>query len=159
MPTSKTSRSQQDPIDRDEAAQALAGLDADRSAVAARAATPGWLLPLISLVVAGFVAAPALPGGGARGGGFAFAAVALVVLVWLYQRQAGVKSSRLGLAGWQLYLAAVVVALLMFSVSLGLVSFGLNVWVVLPALVAGAATWLFGRGVEMSVRSEIRDGR
>lgn len=131
-----------------EASDALRTLSADREQLAA-----GVRVPWILLAAFGGVAAWWVSGAVSTSPGEDYAAptsgwlgiVALLVVIYLIRRETGVRFRKMGArAGWAVA-GIVVICLLLFSVSLGLVSFGLHWAVVLTSAFAFAATtWLAG---------------
>ncbi|WP_232466141.1 hypothetical protein [Diaminobutyricimonas sp. LJ205] len=89
----------------------------------------------------------------ARSSGW-LALVSALVIVYLIQRETGIRFRAMGArAGWAMT-GIVAACLLLFSVSLGLVSFGLHWAVALTSLAAFAATtWLAGVAYRSAVES------
>jgi hypothetical protein len=121
----------------------LAELDADRAQLGERIRAPRWLAPAFGGIAALQVASAAIAdttltsvfGGALTAAGIVFAL--------LYFRSTGVRVSAMAPQGWIFLVAALGITLTLFSVALGLESFGLLWWIVVPALAAFAVvTWL-----------------
>lgn len=146
------------PADDAAAASALLGdLDSDRASFARRLEAPSWLAPAFGILAAAYVAAPAA--GEARSGSLLVLIILSVVLIHLYRRATGIRVSRIGLPEWLLCGAALLVCLVLLSVSLGLVSFGLNWWVILPAAVAFLVGSVAASRFIRSAQERIRNAR
>ena len=133
---------------RDAAREALNELSADRDRLAGSIRAPRTLLAGFGGVAAWWVGAAATTSPGENYEpptmGWLALAVALVV-VYLIQRDTGIRFRSMGpRAG--LALAGIIVACLaLYSISLGLVSFGLHWAVALTSVAAfGLTTWLAG---------------
>lgn len=136
-------------------------LSADRDRLAAGIHVPWPLLAGFGAVAAGWVGAAAgtTPGEGYQPPGVGLLGVALVlVIVYSIQRKTGVRFAKMG---WQAELALVSIAvgcLVLFSISLGLVSLGLHWAVILTAAAAFVlTTWLAGVAYHSALRT-IRHG-
>lgn len=132
----------------DEATDALNSLSTDRERLAASVHVPWALLAALGGMGAWWVSAAATsqPGDNYEPSSSGWLAlVGALVIAWLIQRETGVRFRTMGSgAGWAL-VGLVIVCLVLFSVSLGLVSFGLHWAVALTSVAAFAATtWLAG---------------
>jgi len=131
-----------------EAAAALNALTADRERLAANVHVPWALLAGWGAVGAWWVSAAAVTNPGENYEPPTSAWLALVgtlIVGYLIRRETGVQFREIGArAGWAV-VGIIAVCLVLFSVSLGFVSFGMR-WAVGPtSLVAfGATTWLAG---------------
>jgi len=138
-----------------EASDALKALSADSEQLAA-----GVRVPWILLAALGGVAAWWVSGAVSTNPGADYEAptsgwlgiVAVLVVVYLIRRETGVRFRRMGTrAGWAVA-GIIVTCLVLFSVSLGLVSFGLHWAVVLTSVIAFATTtWLAGLAYKSAV--------
>lgn len=128
------------------AARLLSELDADRARLSRRVVAPRWVAPAYGALaglqvarvwVADSVVAPFwLP---------TLLTVGVLIAV-VYFRATGVKVSTWPVAAWVYFSYAVLVTLALSSVALGLASFDLTWWIVLPVLgTVGAVTFLVGR--------------
>lgn len=136
----------------DDAQATLAQLREDREALDRTTRTPAWLAPAMGLLAAGFVASPAFPSGDDGRAAYVGALVLALALTVLARRRAGRRDAPHGPRSWPLIVLLVIVTLLMFSTSLGLVSLGHAAWVVLPALVTGTAVALGLRALDRQAR-------
>lgn len=131
---------------RHEAIHALEGLSADRDRLAAGIRVPWLLLAGFGAVAAWWVGAAAATSPGENydspaTGGLVLAIV--VVIIYLIQRETGVRFRSMGLLAGLALIGIVVSCLALFSISLGLVSFGLHWAVTLTSIMAFAlTTWL-----------------
>ncbi|MBP2217687.1 hypothetical protein [Arthrobacter sp. CAN_C5] len=139
------------------AAALLADVDKDRSALIDRMTTPSWAAPAFGALAAICVVSPAA--GDNRSGNSALLIIVGILVVYLYQRATGVRLARIGWAAWLIYAATLVFCLLMLSVSLGLVSFGLLWWVIAPAAAAFGAGALGAHYFMRSAVNRIRSAR
>lgn len=132
----------------DEATAALNTLSTDRERLAASVHVPWTLLAAFGGVGAWWVSAAVHTNPGenyeAPSSGW-LALVGTLLVAYLIRRETGVHFRKMGTrAGWAM-VGIITVCLLLFSVSLGLVSFGMQWVVVLTSLVAFATTtWLAG---------------
>lgn len=149
MDTNQTPRS-------DDAAASLEQLRADRENLDRRTQAPAWLAPALALVGTGYVASPALTSEGSSAPAYAMGLIAVVVLLEVARRQTGRKDHGPTLRQWPLLGLLLLVVLLMFSISLGLVSLGHAAWVVLPALVAGISLFLGIRSLARQAGARLR---
>ncbi len=133
-------------------------LATDRAVLADRLAAPAWLYPAFGVLTAIYVASPLFgPGPGRRAiAGIAIAATFL--LVWGYRRLSGVRVLRAGAPARLTLVLLFLATLLLLSVSLGLASFGLTWWIVLPALASFGLTVALGRLFDRQYRQKVRSG-
>lgn len=145
----------------DEAINALNELTSDRDRLADSIHVPWSLLAGFGGVAAWWVSAAAATSPGANYEAPTTVGLALAVVfvvAYLIQRETGIRFRRMGSrAGWAV--AGIVVSCLaLFSVSLGLVSFGLHWAVAVTSVVAFAVTtWLAGLAYRSAVKN-IRRG-
>ncbi|MFJ6001283.1 hypothetical protein [Arthrobacter sp. NPDC092385] len=131
---------------RDEAIEMLSGLSADRDRLAASIRAPWSLLAGLGAVAAWWVSAAAATSPGENYeppamGGLVLAIV--LVILYLIQRETGVRFRSMGLQAGLALAGIVASCLALFSISLGLVSFGLHWAVTLTSIMAFAlTTWL-----------------
>lgn len=145
----------------DEATAALSTLSTDRERLAASVRTPWVLLAAFGGVGAWWVSTAAAtdPGDGYEPPSSGWLAlVGMLVVAYLIRRETGVHFRRMGArAGWAT-VGIIAACLVLFSVSLGLVSFGIQWAVALTSLVAFAATtWLAGVAYRSAVE-QLRRG-
>ena len=141
------------------AQQVLADLDNDRATLAQTLAAPRWLYPLVALIVAGFLATPAIRTVDPRNIVTGILIAAAIALVLTYRRHTGVRVGQIGARGAGLLVGLLVVTLLLLSTSFGL-SASLNPWwVVAPALVGFAVVLAGGRWFDRLYRENLRRGR
>ena len=132
----------------DEAIASLNTLSTDRDCLAVSVHVPWVLLAAFGGVGAWWVSAAAATNPGENyeppSSGW-LALVGTLVVAYLIRRETGVGFRKMGTrAGWAM-VAIIGVCLVLFSVSLGLVSFGMHWAVALTSLAAFAATtWLAG---------------
>jgi len=132
----------------EEAAASLRGLAADRKALADGVHVPKTLLAALGGVAAWWVAGAAVANPGENyetpTSGW-LALVAALVTFHLIRRETGISFRGMGLRGGLVTAGIIVLCLILFSISLGLVSFGARWAVVLTSLSAfGLVTWLAG---------------
>lgn len=145
----------------DEATAALNTLSTDRERLAASVHVPWALLAAFGGVGAWWVSAAAATNPGEDyeppSSGW-LALVGTLVVAYLIRRETGVGFRKMGTrAGWAM-VGIIAVCLVLFSVSLGLVSFGMQWAVALTSLVAFAATtWLAGVAYRSAVE-QLRRG-
>ena len=132
----------------EEAAASLRDVTADRQALADGVHVPKMLLAALGGVAAWWVAGAA----GANPGenyepptsGW-LGLVAALVTAHLIRRETGIRFRQMGLQAGLVTVAILVLCLILFSISLGLVSFGARWAVLLTSLTAfGMVTWLAG---------------
>lgn len=131
-----------------EAAAALAGLEHDRDRLADGVRVPWALLAALGGVAAWWVSAAAgtTPGENfqAPDSGW-LGLVAVLVIAYLIRREVGVRFRGMGARATWAMLGILVICLILFSLSLGLVSLGATWAVSIVALAAfGTTTWLAG---------------
>jgi predicted branched-subunit amino acid permease len=131
---------------RDEAAQALKELSADRDRLAAGIRAPWLLLAGFGAVAAWWVSAAAATSPGEDYDSPAISGLVLaivLVIIHLIRRETGVRFKSMGLQAGLALAGIVAGCLALFSISLGLVSFGLHWAVALTSITAFAlTTWL-----------------
>lgn len=138
----------------------LDALREDRAQLSKRVGMPAWLAPTIGFLTAAWVASPAL---GDQTATFAYpiSLGGIVLAIYLAAHTAGVRHGRLRGRAYWIVGAAIVIGLALYSTSLGLVSFDLRWWVILPVLatagVGCAATRLVER--ESLARSPVAADR
>jgi hypothetical protein len=137
----------------DRATDLLRQLDHDRSRLADLTATPWWAPALLGLVVGLWVASPAV---GDRTSNYVFALVAAVVIVSVVRAGTGIRLRAAGARQVALGALWLLASLVLYSVSLALVSLDRPVWVVLPALGAAAVTWAAARVSDRWAREALR---
>lgn len=142
-----------------QAHQALHDLELDRATLAERLAAPGWLHPLFALVVAAFVATPAIRVDEARNTIVGLLIAVTFVLLATYQRLCGVRVGRTGIRGAALVIGVLAATLLLLSTSYGLVSLLTGWWVLAPAAACFVMVLAAGRWLDRLYREELRRGR
>ena len=150
----------QDPSP-DEATAALNTLSTDRERLAAGVKVPWVLLAGFGGVGAWWVSAAATASPGENyqppTSGW-LALVAVLVVAYLIRQETGIRFRKMGTrAGWAM-VGILAVCLALFSVSLGLVSFGMHWAVAITSVVAfTVTTWLAGVAFRSAVE-ELRRG-
>ncbi|GAA4283730.1 hypothetical protein GCM10022261_12610 [Brevibacterium daeguense] len=142
-----------------QAQQLLRELEFDRAALAGRLAAPGWLYPLFALIVAGYVATPALRSSEPRNAVVGILIVGTIVLLFAYQRLSGVRIGRIGVRGGALLGGLLVVTLVLLSTSYGLVASLSAWWVLAPAAVCFVVVLIGGRRFDRLYREDLGRGR
>lgn len=137
----------------DDATATLNQLARDRARLDARTRMPFWAPVAFAVVAALWVASPAM--GDARTN-YVFALVAAVLVADLARRWTGLRAKAVGPRAWALTVLWLVVTLLMYSISLGLVAGQLPLWVLVPAVVAGVTTWFCIRAADACARAGLR---
>ena len=132
----------------EEAAASLRDLGADRQALADRVQVPTMLLAALGGVAAWWVAGAAVANPGENyeppTSGW-LGLVAALVIAHLIRRETGIRFRKMGPRAALVMAAIPVLCLILFSISLGLVSFGARWAVLLTSLSAfGLVTWLGG---------------
>ena len=122
------------PTTNHSARETLAQLSHDRSVLAGRVAAPTWHWPLLGLIVALFIASPAIGNDAIGDTIFIGCVVAAIIVSGRYAKEVGAKGLRSGIHGVVLGAIFLAGALILYSVSLGLVASDHPLWVVLPAL-------------------------
>lgn len=130
-------------------------LQADRLRIAEHASLPSWYHPALVFVAVMYVVAPALSGGHEQNSGFLFALVATIVLVSIAQKKTGIKLGGGGIKRRLVSVAMLITVLIGFIVTLGLVSFELNWWAVIPALAVFMIIFALSRAYEKIVKAQI----
>jgi len=142
-----------------QAQQLLSELESDRAALAERLTAPGWLYPLFALIIAGYVATPALRSSESRNAVVGVLIVGTIVLLFASQRLSGVRIGRIGLRGGALLAGLLAVTLLLLSTSYGLVASLSAWWVLAPAAVCFAVVLIGGRCFDRLYREDLGHGR
>lgn len=137
----------------DRAHDLLEQLGGDRSRLAAVTATPWWASALLGLVAGLWVASPAV---GDRTTSYVLAVVGVALVVWLVRERTGIRLRTAGPRPVALAVLWLLVTLVLYSVSLGLASLDRAAWVVVPALLAGGATWAAARLADRWAREGLR---
>lgn len=139
-----------------EARAALDGVAHDGTALAARIVTPWWYHPALGLIVGVFVVAQVLPGAWSIAA-VALGIIAIPALTTTYARRYGVAISKpAGPRSRRLMRNALAVLVACMLSGLGIRLVGLAPWwVVIPTVVAFAATVLLGRRFDEALRREL----
>ncbi|MDH6280272.1 hypothetical protein [Prescottella agglutinans] len=144
----------------DAATDALNSLSADRERLGARIEVPSTLLVAFGGLAAWWVATAAFasPGEGYEPASSAWLPIGLLAVAYVVRRRTGIRFRSMGAdAAWAL-VGIAVSCLLLFSVSLGLVSFGMR-WAVVPTSVAAfAVTTVLARVAYRSAIEKVRRG-
>lgn len=145
----------------DEATDALNALSTDRERLAASIHVPWVLLAAFGGVGAWWVSAAAATSPGENyepPSSSWLGLVSALVIAYLIRRETGVHFRTMGArAGWAI-VGIITVCLVLFSISLGLVSFGLQWAVALTSLAAFATTtWLAGVAYRSAVEKLRRE--
>ncbi len=144
-----------------EAADALNSLTVDRDRLAQRLNVPWALMAAFGAMGAWGVGAAATTHPGAHyeppvSGWLALLGV--LIVAHLVQRESGIQFRAMGGRATWLIAAAFALCLVLFSVSLGLVSLNLTWAVAFPSIVAfGSTTWLSGLAYKAAVEQLRRD--
>ncbi len=141
-----------------QAQQLLRDLDSDRAVLAERLTAPGWLYPLFALIVAGYVATPAIRSSEPRNAVVGILIVSTIVVLLAYQRLSGVRAGRIGVRGGALLGGLLVVTLLLLSTSYGLVASLSAWWVLAPAAVCFVVVLVGGRWFDRLYREDLGRG-
>lgn len=144
-------------VSSDEASEALAALADDRGRLASSIRTPWGLMAAFGAMAAWWVgtAAGTTPGANyeAPQSGW-FALVGVLIVLHLVHRESGVSFRKMGATATWLVAAIIVSCLVLFSVSLGLVSLDLRWAVIITSLIAFAiTTWLSALAFRAAVRN------
>jgi hypothetical protein len=141
-----------------QAQQALRDLGSDRAALAERLAASWWLYPLSALIVAGFVATPAIQSDEPRNAVVGLLIAGCIVLLFAYQRLSGVRVGRIGARGGALLVGLLVTTLLLLSTSYGLVA-SVTPWSALaPAVVCFVMVLIGGQRFDRLYRENLSRG-
>lgn len=146
---------------RQDASQVLRQLAADRESLASGVHVPRALLAAFGALAAWWVSTAVTTTPGEHyeppSSGW-FAVVGVLVIGYLIQRETGLRLRTMGSRAVWAVAGIILVCMVLFSVSLGLVSFGLVWAVTLTSLVAfGATTWLAGIGYRAALE-QLRHG-
>jgi hypothetical protein len=137
----------------------LRDLASDRRPLTARLAAPWWVHPLVALLVAGYVATPAISPGAVHNVVVGILAGAFVMLVAGYRWCTGVRLNRVGVRGGAVLAGLVVTVLLLLSASNGLTASPSAWWVIAPAVLCFVAVLAGSRWFERLSREDLRRGR
>lgn len=149
-PTSNSNKTK-----KNASADVVKQLQVDRQGIAQRATLPTWFHPVLAFVAVTYVIAPAMPGGREQNSGFIFAFVATIVLIYVAQKKTGIKLGDGGPKGWLIFAAMLATIITGLIVALGLVSFGLNWWVVAPASAVFVVIFALSKLYEKTVKEQI----
>ena len=140
----------------DEARATLRGLDDDGAALAERVVTPPWYHPVLALFVATFVVSTAIPGPASMMV-LAIAVVSLVLVVIAYQRTYGVATSQPAGPRTRRIMGAMIAIMVICMLSSLVIKFTevSPWWSLIPAVIAGALTFVLGRAYDARLRSEL----
>lgn len=144
-----------DEVSREEAADAVSSLTADRHRLAMRLQVPWSLMAAFGALGAWWVATAAMvtPGEGyepPQSGWFAL--LGALIVLHLVQRETGIRFRAMGAKATWLIVAVVAACLVLFSVSLALVSLEMRWAVALTSVIAFVATtWLSGLAFRAAV--------
>jgi hypothetical protein len=129
-------------------------LQSDRRKLAHRQLVPAWFHTAVGTVAALYVIAPALPDSN-KNTGYVFALIATLVLVYLAQRETGIKVSGGGAKGFLILLSIFVAVTAGYIVTLALASLHLNWWSVLPAIAVLSIVITLSKIYEKVLKSHI----
>lgn len=115
--------------------QLLDVLGEDRARLRKRVGMPAWLAPTIAVFFAAWVASPAI-GEQTSSDVYLISVIGTLLAIYFATRAAGVRHGGLRGRGVGVVAVTTLIGLALYSTSLGLVSFDLRWWVVLPALAA-----------------------
>ncbi|TWP32947.1 hypothetical protein [Leekyejoonella antrihumi] len=141
-----------------QAQQVLRELDSDRACLASRLAAPWWLYPVCALLVAGFIATPAIRADEPRNALVGVLIASTLVLLLGYQRLSGVRVGRAGLRGGLLIAGLLVATLVLLSVSFGLAASMSAWWVLAPAAASFLMVQVGGRRFDCLYRENLSRG-
>jgi hypothetical protein len=142
-----------------QAQRLLHELESDRAALAERLAAPGWLYPLVALIVAGYVATPAVRSSEPRNAVVGGLIVGTIVVLIAYQRLSGVRVGRIRVRAGAVLTALLVVTLVLLSTSYGLVASLSAWWVLAPASACFVVVLFGGRWFDRLYREDLGHGR
>jgi hypothetical protein len=130
----------------------------DRATLRDRAKMPRWFSIAVGMVLASWVASPAVDPD-RNSGSYAFALVAVLLLLNTARRSTGVRHAALRSRGWLVGAALLAIAMALYSTSLALVSLDLSWWVIAPSLAMLIAGWLGVRAMSEAAREALREIR
>ena len=139
-----------------EARSALSDLDSDGARLAGRVLMPWWYHPLLAVFVATFIGSPGLPSD-ASPAIVALTIIAVMLLLEMHTRRTGI-SITLPTGPRSRRLQRVLIGLLPLGLAAdaAIKLAGLSpLWVLLPAVVVGLATFVLGRRYDDALRSEL----
>lgn len=142
-----------------QAQQILQDLESDRATLAERLAAPGWLYPLVAMIVAGYVATPAVRSSEPRNAVVGGLIVGTIVVLIAYQRLSGVRVGRIRVRAGAVLTALLVVTLVLLSTSYGLVASLSAWWVLAPAAACFVVVLFGGRWFDRLYREDLGHGR
>lgn len=123
------------------AAAQLSQLEQDRRHLEESSRPPGWMAPAVALVVGLWVLSPALESLGSQGDTSLVVSLIAVVVILSALGWTGVRTRARGPRAWAHGALLILVVLVCYSVSLGVVASGVIWWSALPAVLAFATTW------------------
>jgi ribose/xylose/arabinose/galactoside ABC-type transport system permease subunit len=138
--------------------QMLDALDQDRVRLSERVGMPTWLAPTVAFLTAAWVASPVI-GNQSVTYAYPISLGGIVLVIYLAAHTAGVRHGRLRGRAYWIVGAATAIGLVLYSTSLGLVSFDLRWWVILPALATTAVGYSATRLVERESLARVTRGR
>lgn len=138
--------------------QTLQDLHQDRASLAQRLVVPWRLHCVVALLVAGFVATPAIGPDTVRSVVVGALSAPIVLLPYGHRRLRGARLRRTGLPGVVLLLALLLGTLLLLSVSFGLVSLLSSWWVLAPATAGFVLVLIGGRSLDRTQLDRVRHG-
>lgn len=136
----------------------LAEMHRDRAALSERAKMPRWFALGVGVVLASWVASPAV-NPDRDSAYYVFVVVAVLLLLDTARRSTGVRHAALGRRGWFVGIALLASAMGLYSTSLALVSLNLSWWVIAPSLAMFSAGWAGVHAMNEAAREELREVR
>jgi hypothetical protein len=130
----------------------------DRATLRDRAKMPRWFPIAVGMVLAGWVASPAVDPD-RHSGAYVFALVAVLLLLDTARRSTGVRHAALGSRGWLVGIALLAIAMALYSTSLALVSLNLSWGVIAPSLAMFVAGWVGVHAMSEAAGEELREVR
>lgn len=129
----------------DDATQMLREMSADGEALASRIQPPRWFFIVLALAGAAWVASPAIQNQIGRTTTTGMAIIVFAVILVSHQRSTGVEIKRMAPSTRFAYILAIVITLVLYSVSLGIVSLTSPWWVIAPAVAEFVLILIVGR--------------